>query len=117
MEPDRKHLKFNKEGYVFPPVERWINAINKAKFVVTDSFHGCAFSILFNKNFVVLGNKVRGQGRFESLLGLVNLQDRLCTNEDEIETLLKCNINWEEVNGVINSKRFASMELLRDSIL
>lgn len=59
------------------PVEEWLRAFAQADFVVTDSFHGCVFSIIHRKPFIVVANVGRGIGRFTSLLGYFGLQDRL----------------------------------------
>lgn len=69
-----------------PPVEQWVRAFMDAKFIITDSFHGTVFSIIFNKPFIVLGNKKRGMARFNSLLGLFGLNDRL-VNIDSINNI------------------------------
>jgi len=53
---------------VLPSIETWLSAIRDSDFVITDSYHGTVFSILFNKPFVVCVNKERGADRFESLL-------------------------------------------------
>ena len=58
-----------------PPVEDWLNGIRKADYVLTDSFHGTVFSIIFHKQFVCLGNKDRGNSRFESLLEMAGLEN------------------------------------------
>ena len=60
-----------------PPVEEWLRGFYDAEFVVTDSFHACVFSILFNKPFIVIGNEGRGIARFESLLKTFGLEERL----------------------------------------
>ena len=65
------------ENRIQPPVETWIRAFMDARLVVTDSFHGTVFSILFNKPFIVIGNDKRGATRFTSLLSLFNINDRL----------------------------------------
>lgn len=65
-----------------PPVEDWIGAFLKADAVVTDSFHGCIFSMIFRKPFFVIGNKERGMSRFVSLLSLLGLEDRLVESAD-----------------------------------
>lgn len=57
-------------------VEEWLRGIYEAEFIVTDSFHACVFSIIFKKPFVVLGNKERGNARFDSLLEMFGLQHR-----------------------------------------
>lgn len=60
-----------------PPLEQWIRGFYDAKLVVTDSFHACVFSILFNKPFIVIANEVRGLARIQSLLKMFELEDRL----------------------------------------
>ena len=60
-----------------PPVEQWIRGFYDAEFVVTDSFHACVFAILFNKPFIAISNKGRGESRFQSLLKLFDLDNRI----------------------------------------
>ena len=79
--------RYNKER-IQPPVERWLRGFMDAEFVVTDSFHACVFSILFHKPFVVIGNKTRGYSRFESLLKLFGLENRLIENVSQFEPSL-----------------------------
>lgn len=43
-----------------------------ASYVITDSFHGTAFSLRFGKDFAAIGNKRRGMARFDSILQLIN---------------------------------------------
>ena len=87
------------EKCVTPPVEDWISAFMEAEMVVTDSFHGCVFSIIFNKPFWVIGNKARGMARFETLLSQYGLQDRLI-NPSEVGNIdVNKPINWDEVNN------------------
>lgn len=65
------------EQRIQPPVESWLRGFMDAKFVVTDSFHACVFSIIFEKPFLAIGNADRGLSRFTSLLSTFGLQDRL----------------------------------------
>ena len=58
-------------------VAKWLAAFRDAKYIITDSFHGTVFSIIFEKNFVAIGNERRGYDRFVSLLGAFNLVDFL----------------------------------------
>lgn len=58
-------------------VEEWLRGFANAEFVVTDSFHACVFSIIFNKPFVVIGNKMRGMDRFYSLLKKFGLEENM----------------------------------------
>ena len=112
-----KSLLFNMNNMVLPSIESWIKGINEADFVVTDSFHGTVFSIIFNKQFLCIGNKERGLTRFTSLLKLLDLEDRLIFSEKDInETLIKSKINYEKVNKILKDKRRESLDFLIRSI-
>ncbi len=63
-------------GYV--NIGQWARRFRDADFVVTDSYHGMIFSIIFEKQFVAIGNAGRGLTRFNSLLALLGLEERLC---------------------------------------
>ncbi len=105
------------ELQVVPSVEKWLQAFIDAEFIVTDSFHGTAFSILFNKPFIVYGNKDRGVARFESILELFDLKDRYITSFSEVsENLISKEINWEKVNNKLKEMRKFSESFLEKSL-
>lgn len=64
----------------FASIPQWLRCFSDAQFVITDSFHGTVFSIIFNKPFVVLTNSGRGNARMESLLRMFNMSERLITD-------------------------------------
>jgi hypothetical protein len=86
------------EEYFFPPVEAWLRAFNDCGFVITDSFHGCVFSLIFNRPFVAVANEERGKARFEALLGRYGLTDRLFSSLADIDIKSLAPIDWESVN-------------------
>ena len=88
-----------------PSVEDWLKAFYDAKFVFTDSFHGCVFSILFNKPFVVYGNKERGMARFKSLLSMFGLDNRLISSPSDVERVASEPIDWDAVNKNLSAQR------------
>lgn len=99
---------------VQPPVEHWLKGFYDAKFIVTDSFHGCVFSIIFNKPFIVYANIKRGNSRIESLLKIFRLEERLINSIEMIdEKLLKSEINWDSVNQIKLSWIKKSTDFLR----
>ena len=67
-----------------PPVEQWLRAFYDASFIVTDSFHGSVFSLLFNKPFILIANKERGLARFISLFTQLNIVDRIIEEGSKI---------------------------------
>jgi hypothetical protein len=99
-------------------VEKWIENFYISDHIVTDSFHGTVFSILFNKPFFAIINKNRGAARFESLLNAFNLNDRLLGSlEDLTESKLKKKIDWPSVNQILDQKRKESYSFLNDNLL
>lgn len=98
----------------YPSIQEWLASFAQADFVVTDSFHGTVFSIIFNKPFVVLPNKGRGVARFESLLKVVGLENRIFS-----EYLISDNL-YEDFPYQINNvllKKSESIKLKIDSLL
>jgi UDP-N-acetylenolpyruvoylglucosamine reductase len=55
-----------------------------SSFVITDSFHGTAFAVKFNKPFISIGNERRGVTRFDSLFRLIGHSDRFVQSSDII---------------------------------
>lgn len=78
-------------------VEQWIAGVRNARFVVCDSFHGVAFSIIYNKEFCVLLNPARGNSRIESILKAFGLECRIIHSPEAIPTHTSP-IDWERVN-------------------
>lgn len=96
-----------------PSVYDWVNQIATADFVVTDSFHGMAFSIIFNKQFIAIGNAARGLARFTSLLNQFNLTNRLTT---EHLPDISQNIDYTFVNAILKQKREEGISFLNNSL-
>ena len=101
---------------VIEPVEKWLSAIYYADYVITDSFHGTVFSLIFNKQFVVYGNVKRGLSRMQDLLGRVKLTDRLVTINDFVGEKLIQQINWESVNNTFSIYKENSMSFLKNAL-
>lgn len=98
------------ENRIAPSVEQWLRGFYDAEFVVTDSFHACVFSILFNKPFLVVGNQKRGLSRFVSLLGMFGLEDRLITDLSFIPNSKV--VDSKYVCDCLNEQRHKSIDFL-----
>lgn len=98
-------------------IAKWLAHFYYADFVVTDSFHGMVFSIIFKKQFLVIGNKKRGLTRFSSLLKLLNLENKLVENPSDIENHMQLKINYAEVDQKLAKLREKSKNLLINSLL
>ena len=104
---------WKKPGFVLPSIESWLAAFRDAEFVVTDSFHGTVFSIIFNKPFVTCVNAVRGADRFDSLLSQFGLTDCLYFNDKKYSPMV---FDWPNVNSILERKKKESFNLLRNEL-
>lgn len=93
-----------------PSVEKWLRGFYDAEFVITDSFHACVFSILFKKQFVVVGNKERGLSRIESLLQCFGIENRIV--EDSVQVMRLPLIDYDKVYVKLEKYRKKSLEFL-----
>lgn len=96
-----QHNKHTVNSEKIPSIESWIKGFADADFVVTDSFHGTVFSIIFNKPFLSLVNVSRGASRFESILNEFGLIDRLIGGvyKVKIENALSNNYSPDIINN------------------
>ncbi len=99
------------EKRIQPPVESWLRAFYDSEFIVTDSFHACVFSILFHKQFLVIGNKERGLARIYSLLSMFGLEDRL-TSDTGLDINRMKTIDYDRVDEILAKHREESRTFL-----
>ena len=95
----------------------WVESFYSTKMVVTDSFHGMVFSILFEKEFYVIINNDRGADRFTSLCEKLGIMDRLINTDD-------LNINFDSIkpldykviNNLLLDLRVRSSDFLKNAL-
>ncbi|MEC6909358.1 polysaccharide pyruvyl transferase family protein [Photobacterium piscicola] len=111
------NFNFDDKSYCFPSVTKWLRAFLDSDFVIADSFHGCVFSIIFNKPFIAIGNKERGLSRFYSLLETFDLQERLILDLDKFDmSILSKEIDWKGVNKIRDALKEKSIDFIKSSI-
>lgn len=93
-------------------VEKWLANIRDSGYVITDSFHGTVFSIIFQRDFYVFGNEKRGNSRFDSLLSKFELQDRIINDF----TYDNKSIDWDKVNSLKIQYRAHSINWLLNNL-
>lgn len=104
------------EKRIVPPVESWLRGFFDAEMVVTDSFHGCVFSIIFGKPFIAIGNVNRGLSRFESLLKMFGAENRLITDLDNCDLSELCSDNSEERQTKLLDLKQKSLDFLTQAL-
>lgn len=96
-------------------IEKWLVNFRDAAYVITDSFHGCAFSVIYNVDFSVIGNPHRGLDRMTSLLNSLDLTDRL-VGDSALEVISQPQIEWNRINERLNALRGYSTMFLKQNL-
>lgn len=110
------NLLFFTSECIWPRVEQWLYMIKKAQFVITDSFHGMVFSIIFHKPFAVLNNDHRGAARIVSLLEMFGLMDRIVREKEDVNKVIGKKIDWDKIDEVIDDKRQESIAFIKQNL-
>lgn len=97
------------------PIEQWISGIANAECVITDSFHGSVFSLIFLKDFITFNNSWRGTSRFETLFKVFDMNDRL-TDPNGINGIDIPPIDKEQVTRILKSQKEKGLSFLYDSL-
>lgn len=98
-----------------PDVKDFLAMIKNCTYFITDSFHGTAFALNFNKDFIeILPNNKTGS-RNQSILQLTGLTDRIITDYEDFSIANK-SIDYNKVNVIFNFEREKSISLLKEMI-
>lgn len=94
-----------------PELSTFLSYLKNCTYMITDSFHGTAFAINFNRQFIeILPNNKTGS-RNQSILQLTGLQDRIVTDYADCSISGRM-IDYERVNDILKKERIRSLEIL-----
>lgn len=99
-------------------IQEWLACVKECKLMVTGSFHGTCFAIMMNTPFFLMRIQDRASEslntRFETLLEVFELQDRMVSSLEELESKIKENppIDWGKVNERLKAWRKVGQEFL-----
>ena len=99
-----------------PTIPEWLRAIRDADCVLTSSYHGVVFSILFHKRFIVVplpGSHVRANERLTTLLANVGLDERILANETDFRMAMDQGVDWSSVDQRLDKVRARSSQILK----
>ncbi len=107
-----RKLLYKRQNFVESIIPtQFVGYIANADFVLTTSFHATAFCIIFGQKFFVLNFDKRRE-RIIDLLSNLNLEYRFLTNDNNIETILQTEINWNAVESQLVDMRKISHNFL-----
>lgn len=100
----------------FMTPEKFVGLFSKASFVLTNSFHGTAFSINYSVNFLVYPT-TEHNARFDSILDMFDLQSRNLRLISDPLTSAQCCIDWNSVQKELDSRRKSSYKFIVNNLL
>ncbi|AYN66093.1 polysaccharide pyruvyl transferase family protein [Euzebyella marina] len=92
----------------------FIQLFANASFIITDSFHGSCFSVNFEKPFACISAN-KGANRQESLLRLLNIDNRIMYKEEDFESL-DLEVDYDEVTPKLEKIRNESLSFIEAAI-
>jgi hypothetical protein len=99
----------------------FVNIVKNAEIILADSFHATIFSVIFNKRFFVLNRFANNSSqstnsRIDSLLEILNLEDRRIANVEDVENRYNDTIDYQKVNEILKNWSGESKEYLKNSL-
>lgn len=105
-----------KKQVIIAPTE-WVGLMSEATYVVTDSFHGTAFSINFNRPFTTLVNPVSNMNtRVMSILEITQLKNRIIFDDGSNLMPSSLHIDFSNANKIIQEWKDKSIQFLHKAL-
>ncbi len=99
----------------------FVNLVSNAEYIITDSFHGTIFSILYEKSFFSFSrfsekSKASTNSRIDLLLKKLGIPERKLTGLEDISSCLDYAINYPEVLQKLSEFRTYSRNYLTNAL-
>lgn len=102
---------------VFPSIPEWIGFVEGADTIITNSFHGVIFSIIFRKQFIAIPLKNDNLNtRIKSILNVCGLESRLCYDKRNFDIIYTTTIDYSLIEYKIEAFVTKSKEFINASI-
>ncbi len=98
---------------VYPDPYEFLSYFNNAEIVITNTFHGAIFSLIFERNFISYG---KNKNKVKHLLNDYNLSGRLKDTGQSTSDLLNSEIDYENIRFIKDKIRLSSQKFIVDSI-
>lgn len=120
----KEKMGVNREDFIFltdATLAEWLWCFKNCDLVITDSFHGTCFSIIFNKGFIVRKNVGRGGKRFEFLLKELALNNQLVQSPQEFSYQLEkmgddYKLDYTNTMNILKAKKEEALNWLKNAL-
>lgn len=106
-------------NYEYSTIPQWLSNISNAKFMVTTSFHGVVFCLIFHINFIwfpLTGKRSKGNSRVIDLLKSINLSSHIFSEINSLEKVYTQSVNWDIVDIKLNLLKKKSISFLQRAL-
>lgn len=93
----------------------WLGYFKAADKVITTMFHGTVFAIKYNKQFCLVSDSYR-TNKLKDLLAELNLDNRILGDDVSLKKIFRNEINYKEINNLVNKKIEISKEFLKKAL-
>lgn len=103
--------------FVYNSISKWLDGIRKCEYIVTDSYHGLIFGLIFNKKIILVGKNSAAPSRFTTLFenlkgGLENVN---YSDLSEVKNI-DYSLNYQEINNNLKKYKASSLKFLKDNL-
>lgn len=118
--PTEEKLKAEQEKYEYElcqaKVEERLYSLIHSDFIVSDSYHGICFAILFQIPFIAILNENRGASRFYTILSKLHLLNRLVTSVAEARKIISTDVDFTECNRILEKEKRRCSQWLLEAV-
>lgn len=108
-----QNIKYADKNFYTKGPEVFLSLVKQAQQTITNSFHALTFSLIFNKEVIVVNRNVEINTRMRDLLSLLEVNRLVNSFEDFLEVQP---INYEKVNKLLAEKIIYSQEFLLSNL-
>lgn len=113
----KDEIILGKEEFIYNSMSDWLNHIKNSKIIITDSYHGVLFAIIYRKPFICITENCTSFSRFNSLFNIFDVKDNFYSKLSEIDNLKKIyNINYNGIEARLNEERTKSIAFLKNAL-
>lgn len=106
-------LKYADEYFVFSGPETFISLVRDAQMVISNSFHAAVFSIIYEKNFVIVNRTEDINTRMRDLLYDLKLKERMINENYDLQKIVK-NFDYKIPKEILQHKIMFSKNYLSE---
>jgi UDP-N-acetylglucosamine transferase subunit ALG13 len=106
-------LKYADKYFIYDGPETFMSLIRNAHYVISNSFHAAVFSIIYEKDFVIVNRTEAINARMRDLLHDLKLSERLVDENYKLETLLT-KVDYVQAKKILREKIDFSKKYLRE---